>query len=247
MVPSPEQDDDPLRDLEEPLLGAEGQSNAADKQSHAGEIDDASGGRDDDGNGDVTPETGGGDVDSTFTLKAELWDMVNLGFPLAISFFCRMGMASTDSAFVGHIHDGNHTPEVYLAAAVLSDMVLNICVTPPLAFNQVLNALVGQAMGSDNRAMAGVWLQQSMFWLSLTMLPCLTGLFYVRPILEVLGFPSDIAAVAGVYAKYNIIWPIPNGLYQCLRFYFQARGLPRPAMYNNIAFLFVNGTSFYYL
>ena len=31
-----------------------------------------------------------------------------------------------------------------------------------------------------------------------------------------------------------------NGLYQCMRFYFQAQGMPRPAMYNNICFLFVN-------
>jgi MATE family multidrug resistance protein len=166
--------------------------------------------------------------------------MLNLGFPLAVSFFCRMGMASTDSSFVGHIHNGQHSPETYLAAAVLSDMVLNICITPPLAFNQVLNALVGQAMGSNNPAMAGIWLQQSMFWLTVTMLPCLTGLFYVEPILTALGFPQDIASVAGTYAKFNLIWPIPNGLYQCLRFYFQARGLPRPAMYNNLLFLGIN-------
>jgi hypothetical protein len=40
-----------------------------------------------------------------FTVAAELAEMANLAWPLAVSFFCRMGMASTDSAFVGHIHD----------------------------------------------------------------------------------------------------------------------------------------------
>ena len=184
---------------------------------------------------DVHPED-----DETFSVQNEIIEMFHLGLPLAVSFFCRMGMASTDSAFVGHIEDGQHSAETYLAAAVLSDMVLNICITPPLAFNQVLNGLVSQAIGSNNPAMAGVWLQQSMFWLSITMLPCLVGLFYVKPILEMLGFPSDIAIVAGTYAKYNLIWPIPNGLYQCMRFYFQARGLPRPAMYNNLIFLLIN-------
>ncbi|KAG7349181.1 MATE efflux family protein [Nitzschia inconspicua] len=174
------------------------------------------------------------------SIQTEIVEMLHLALPLAVSFFCRMGMASTDSAFVGHIHDGQHQPETYLAAAVLSDMVLNICITPPLAFNQVLNGLVSQAMGSGNPAMAGVWLQQSIFWLTVTMLPCLVGLLHVKPILELLGFPSDIAIVAGTYAKYNMIWPIPNGIYQCLRFYFQARGLPRPAMYNNLLFLGIN-------
>ena len=179
-------------------------------------------------------------MSSPFSIKSELGEMASLGVPLVISFFCRMAMASTDSSFVGHINDEHYTAETYLAAAVLSDMVLTTCITPPLAFNQVLNALVGQSMGSGNPKMAGIWLQQSCFWLSVTMLPCLIGLFKVEPVLLFLGFSSDVAAVAGTYAKYNLIWPIPNGLYQCMRFYFQAQGLPRPAMYNNIIFLFVN-------
>jgi MATE family multidrug resistance protein len=175
-----------------------------------------------------------------FSLKGELMEMGSLALPLAISFFCRMGMASTDSAFVGHIHDGSQSAETYLAAAVLSDMVVNVLMVPPLAFNQVLNALVGQAIGSGNPKMAGLWLQQSMFWLGATMLPCLIGCFYVEPILLLLDFPLEIAKVAGVYAKFNIFWPIPNGWYQCMRFYFQAQGLPKPAMYNNMIFLLVN-------
>jgi hypothetical protein len=40
-----------------------------------------------------------------FSATAEWTAMANLAWPLAVSFFCRMGMASTDSAFVGHIHD----------------------------------------------------------------------------------------------------------------------------------------------
>lgn len=191
-------------------------------------------------NGNVHVSTEPPVLQAEFSVKNELMEMFLLGLPISISFFCRMGMASTDSAFVGHLNDEQHSAETYLAAAVLSDMVLNICITPPLAFNQVLNGLVSQAMGSNNPSMAGVWVQQSMFWLAITMLPCLAGLFYVRPVLEGLGFPSEVAAVAGLYARYNLVWPIPNGLYQCMRFYFQARGLPRPAMYNNLIFLFVN-------
>lgn len=95
---------------------------------------------------------------------------------MLISFACRIAMASTDSSFVGHINNssgvpgdpiigggGNsssgeervvYSPELYLAAASLSDMVTGILIVPPLAFNQVLNALVGQALGSDNPKMA---------------------------------------------------------------------------------------------
>jgi MATE family multidrug resistance protein len=87
-------------------------------------------------------------ADAPFSLREEIWEMISLGLPLAISFFCRMGMASTDSAFVGHINDGVHKAEIYLAAAVLSDMCINVFITPPLAFNQVLNGLVGQGKRS---------------------------------------------------------------------------------------------------
>jgi multidrug resistance protein, MATE family len=70
-------------------------------------------------------------------MRTEGLEMMQLAVPLAVSFFCRMGMAATDSAFVGHISDAHYSPEVYLAAAVLSDLVVNVCITPPLAFNQV--------------------------------------------------------------------------------------------------------------
>ena len=229
------------RELTEPLLNAEERRDADEGLVNPEALSTSAASQDveacppppsSDSNDDEEP--------SGFSIQAELVEMVNLGLPLAVSFFCRMGMASTDSAFVGHIENGTFTPETYLAAAVLSDMCVSIFSAPPLAFNQVLNALVGQAMGSGNPKMAGVWLQQSMFWLSVSMLPCLVGFFYVEPLLKLLGFPEDVSRVAGTYAMYNIVWPIPNGLYQCMRFYFQAQGLPRPAMYNNITFLFVN-------
>jgi MATE family multidrug resistance protein len=114
-----------------------------------------------------------------FTLKGELWTMFMLGWPMVISFVCRIAMASTDTAFVGHLtnqtvgafFDRPYTGEEYLAAASLSDMVVNVLVVPPLAFNQVLNALVGQAIGSGNKLMAGTWLQLSIFFLVLSYLP----------------------------------------------------------------------------
>merc|ERR1719174_1463380 len=89
--------------------------------------------------------------------------------------------------------------------------------------------------------MAGTWLQLSMFWLTVSYLPLLATFFYVAPVLEFFGFSEDICRLAGLYARWCVFWPIPNGLYQCMRFYFQAQGITRPAMYNNLFFLGVNG------
>jgi MATE family multidrug resistance protein len=172
--------------------------------------------------------------------RAEAWTMWGMGWPMLVSFFSRMAMASVDSAFVGHITDGEHTAGTYLAAAGLSDMVTSLLIIPPLAFNQSLNALVSQAMGSGNPRMAGTWLQLSVFWLTLSYIPVLASFFYVAPILQILGFSEELCVLSGRYAMFNVFWPIPNGWYQCMRFYFQAQGITRPAMYNNLLFLGVN-------
>lgn len=211
--------------------------------------------------------------------REEVKTMCGIGWPMLVSFFCRFGMASEDSSFVGHLkstsamlslsssalrsglvaHLGStlmaygfltssgdvsassgYGPKEYLAAAGLADMVTNILIIPPLAFNMSLNGLVSQAMGSGNKKMAGTWLQLSLIWLTVAYLPVLVSFFYVSPMLHMLGFDADICELAGTYAKFNAFWPIPNGWYQCMRFYFQAQGITRPAMYNNILFLLVN-------
>ena len=180
------------------------------------------------------------DARAPYTRRGELAAIWALGWPMGVSYFCRMAMASTDSVMVGHYAGGHDNPGEYLAAAALSDMITTLMVVPPLAFNQVLNALCGQAVGSGRPKMAGVWLQQSMFWLGITMLPFLAGFFFVSDILAALGFDPTICRLAGTYARWNVFWPIPNGWYQCMRFYFQSVGKPRPAMWNSVVFLFVN-------
>lgn len=186
------------------------------------------------------PLVDGGDALPPDFDRKEFTAMFSMAWPMMVSFFCRMAMATVDSAFVGHINTGGHHAGTYLAAAGLSDMVVNILVIPPLAFNQSLNALVSQALGSGNKKMAGTWLQLSVFWLTVTYIPCLVSFFCVEQILTMLGFDAEICALAGAYAKWNAFWPIPNGWYQCMRFYFQAQGNTRPAMYNNIFFLMMN-------
>merc|ERR1719262_1066649 len=121
---------------------------------------------------------------------------------MLVSFFCRMGMATVSSAYVGHITTGEHKAADYLAAAGLSDMVTSLLIIPPLAFNQSLNALVSQAMGSGNKKMAGTWLQLSIFWLTISYAPVLVTFFYVSDMLRLLGFSPELCALAGSYARF---------------------------------------------
>ena len=94
--------------------------------------------------------------EGAFRARDELRAMASLVLPLASNSFCRMCMASTDSAFVGHISVGAHDPEEYLAVALLSDIVTNMCIASLLAFDRILNSLIGQAVGAGNPVLAGV-------------------------------------------------------------------------------------------
>lgn len=195
---------------------------------------DVEAGDDEPGGATATNET------AVWSVREELASFWFLGWPMAVSFFARMGMASTDSSFVGHLHDGKHDAGVYLASAALSDMVTSVMIVPPLAFNSVLNPLCAQAKGTGENKMAGVWLMLSIIFLTLSSVPCVAAFFYVEPILKLFGFSADICRLGGLYARFNVVWPIPNGIYQCMRFYANGIGVPRPAMWNNMFWLLGN-------
>ena len=142
-------------DLQQPLLDTEEEedkTHEAPMEDGAGEedlsvvrVDLTNAGGDGDGEDASSPADGPPDgSQQPFTAKGELAAIWALGWPMGVSYFCRMAMASTDSVFVGHYKGGNHEPGEYLAASALSDMVTTLLVVPPLAFNQVLNALCGQ-------------------------------------------------------------------------------------------------------
>lgn len=176
-----------------------------------------------------------------FDVKEETRAIWKLGWPMAVAFGCRMGMAATDSAMVGHLNTKEHSAGAYLAAAALADMCTSVLIVPPLAFNSVLNPLCAQAKGANEPKMAGVWLQLSIVFMTIMSVPFVALFFYVGDMLRILGFSEEVCSLAGHYAKFNVIWPIPNCIYQAMRFYANGIGIPRPAMYNNCFWLFGNG------
>ena len=86
-----------------------------------------------------------------------------------------------------------------------------------------------------------------MFCVTLGTIPFITGFFFVDEILSSLRFDPDVCHLAGIYARYNSIWVLPNSWYVTMRMYFQAQGKPRPAMYFGLIFLFVNALFLYVL
>lgn len=181
-----------------------------------------------------------GKAAGSFSWKNESRQMWALAWPILVSGVCRFLMAATDTAFVGHIDFGKYSPQKYLAAASLSQMCQLIVLAPPCAFSFAVNPLVAQALGAGNKRLAGMWFQLSLvFGLIANVLPIVL-FFFIGDALRLLHFESVVADLGQQFATLSVFWIIPNLWYQCMRFYFQAQGMPRPAMINNIVFVFVN-------
>ncbi|CAK9025884.1 Multidrug and toxin extrusion protein 1 (MATE-1) (rMATE-1) (Solute carrier family 47 member 1) [Durusdinium trenchii] len=127
-------------------------------------------------------------------------------------------------------------------------MVTNLLTTPLLAMAFGLNPLIAQSYGSGNFHMVGTWLKLSAFCVTLATIPFMAGFFFVDQMLLAVKFDPEVCYLAGVYARFNAIWVIPNSWYVTMRIYFQAQGplrlgrdgKARPAMWFGLVFLFVN-------
>jgi len=133
-----------------------------------------------------------------------------------------------------------YSTETFMSAASLSDMCTTVLFVPMMAFGVALNPLVGQAMGSNNKKMAGVWLQLSLLFMIGIFSMLIVLWMFIDQFLLLAGFPSDVSALAGLFARISAIWPIPNGIFLCLRCYFQAMGNSRPAMWCGVIFVGIN-------
>jgi MATE family multidrug resistance protein len=184
--------------------------------------------------------TNDGKQSGSFTWQSESKNMWALAWPILVSGVCRFLMAATDTAFVGHIDFGEEPAYKYLAAASLSQMCQLIVLAPPCAFSFAVNPLVAQALGAGNKRLAGMWFQLSLvFGLIANVVPIVL-FFFIGDALRLLKFEGTIASLGQTFATHSVYWIVPNLWYQCMRFYFQAQGMPRPAMVNNIIFVFVN-------
>lgn len=133
-----------------------------------------------------------------------------------------------------------HGTKEFLAAASLGDMLCNLLFVPLLAVCFGLNPLVAQAVGSGNKHMAGTWLQLALFLGTIATIPAGAAFFFVGDALHLLGFDKNLAHLAGIYAMFNAIWVVPNSWYVSMRYYFQAQGIARPAMWAGLIFLALN-------
>ena len=105
-------------------------------------------------------------------------------------------MKATDTALLGHLtEDGT----LYLSAVAVADLWTSS--TGVFIQGRVLSMFVGQAVGSGNPAMAGVWLQVSLACLApLAIIPLILWSTLTTSVLSLITTDTSLLAPGALYA-----------------------------------------------
>jgi Na+-driven multidrug efflux pump len=109
----------------------------------------------------------------------EVTELLKLSVPLAITSLSWVGMATTDTAVVGHL--GTR----YLAAAATADLWTSS--TGVFISGGVLGFFCGRSIGANQQLMAGVWLQVSLCVLSVIAVAVMVSWICTGEILKAMG------------------------------------------------------------
>eukprot|EP00475_Leptophrys_vorax_P021063 TRINITY_DN28808_c0_g1_i1.p1 TRINITY_DN28808_c0_g1~~TRINITY_DN28808_c0_g1_i1.p1 ORF type:complete len:576 (-),score=49.57 TRINITY_DN28808_c0_g1_i1:69-1796(-) len=168
------------------------------------------------------------------SMRRELHLLFRLSWPVALSNFCRLCMAVTDTSVLGHL--GTE----YLAACSLAWVWMDLTGTFAWAPLDALSTLCSQAYGAKNYSLVGSWFQigvvvSCLLAVPLTISWMCTGLF-----LEFIGIDPYMADLAQQFASWSAFWLLPDSLYYAICLYFQSQEIVFPILIINLSFVAVN-------
>ncbi|XVF27862.1 hypothetical protein REPUB_Repub14bG0145700 [Reevesia pubescens] len=165
----------------------------------------------------------------------ELRLLFRLAAPAVFVYMINNAMSLSTRVFCGHL--GN----LQLAAASLGNSGIQLLAYGlMLGMGSAVETLCGQAYGALRYDMLGVYLQRSTIVLALTGIPLTVAYVFSKPILTLLGEPTDVASAAAVFVyglipqifAYAVNFPIQKFL--------QSQSIVTPSAYISAATLGVH-------
>ena len=174
---------------------------------------------------------------------------IELMVPTTITFLCRMGMALTDLAFLGHLASDPRFPGAeskdFLAAAGIA--ITWIALTDNFLYSGMagaLQTLVAQALGAGNAPLAGTWLVISASLSFACCVPVAVAWWFAGDVMAAALGPAKCdarcQALVSEFARYSVLWLWSNVAYVQARTYFRARGITRPQLVVSVLCLGIN-------
>jgi len=166
------------------------------------------------------------------TAKEELWNLMRLSMPVALSTLCRTLITSTDTSFIGKLGAPKYlTASTF--AATWQEFVGNIVYSPGYA----LNSLCAQAIGAGNKKLAGTWLQLATVITTGLCIPVLGFYLITGPVVKLMVAepgpgeePPHVPELAQQYSYVATLLLWPMVMYMTIRQYFQALHVVKSAM-----------------
>ena len=167
--------------------------------------------------------------------KEELRSIWRLGWPVALAFLFRIAMSVTDVAVLGHKDTD------YLAGAASALIWINVTSAFLYrAYGSALNTLCSQSYGAGNFQLVGYWLQQGLVFSTISSVFVALLWWFTADVLRLIAIDSDIAALGGTFARWSILWLVPQIWMECLQRYFQSIHVIFPALVLNAVFVVIN-------
>lgn len=167
--------------------------------------------------------------------KDELRSIWRLGWPVAMALLFRVAMSVTDVAVLGHKDTD------FLAASAAALIWINVTSAFLYrAYGSALNTLCSQAYGAGNFTLVGYWLQQGLLFSSLSSLVVALLWWFTEDVLRAIDIDPKIAALGGTFARWSILWLVPQIWMECLQRYFQAQHVIFPSLVLNAIFVLIN-------
>jgi len=168
----------------------------------------------------------------TSSYVSDVFDLFKLSSPIAISSLAWVGMKATDTALIGH------TNTVFLSASAVADLWMQS--TGVFLSGGILSMLASQSVGSNNKFMAGIWAQVSLFVLALIAIPVIVSYICTGQILCLFGTSDILIGPASYYAQVLAAAVPARIMMSQLSQYFMAQRITEPLVVCGLLALIFN-------
>ncbi len=159
---------------------------------------------------------------------------LSLGLPLVGAQLAQISMSFVDTVMAGNYHPND------LAAVAIGSSFLMPFFTIAIGILMALSPIVAQLFGARDLDMIGKKVRQGL-WLSVMLsVPVILVLNHLGPVMNLLGFTDEVIRITSGYL-FAVSWGIPAVLaFMVLRFFNEALGVTRPALYITLVGLVFN-------
>lgn len=157
-----------------------------------------------------------------------------LGIPLAGAQLAQISMSFVDTVMAGNYHPDD------LASVAIGSSFFMPFFTIVIGILMALSPIIAQMFGARKLEFIGKNVRQGLWLALLLSLPVILILNHLQPVMNLLGFSDEVVHITAGYL-FALSWGIPPVFaFMVLRFFNEALGVTRPALYITLVGLLFN-------